>query len=83
MDDFHASQKATLAVTTLPQFKRVDGREGKVESICMNCLLAVGICCSDEELLARESMHRCNGRAAEVRHPPQIGKSSLSLMVWT
>ncbi len=56
------------------QFKHVNGRNGKVESICMYCLLAAGICRSDEELLTRESMHRCNGRAAEVRHPPQIGR---------
>ena len=37
------------------QFKHVNGRNGKVESICMKCLLAVGICCSDEELRPRKA----------------------------
>ena len=48
------------------QFKHVNGRNGKVESICMYCLLAVGICCSDEELLARESSHPCRRNAEPI-----------------
>jgi hypothetical protein len=41
------------------QFKRVNGRSEKVESICMRCLLAVGISSSDEELAAKERQHEC------------------------
>ena len=66
------------------QFKHVHGRDGNVESICMNCLLAVGICRSDQELLARESMHRCKGRAREaVRRDFQDDKRLKSMMVRT
>ena len=41
------------------QFKRVNGRGEKVESICMRCLLAIGISSSDEELTAKERQHEC------------------------
>lgn len=51
----------------LAKFKHVHGRNGKVESICMNCLLAVAICSSDEELLAKESAHQCPSTAPEVK----------------
>ncbi len=49
-----------------PHFKHVNGRNGKMESICMNCLLAVGIFVTDKELLSAESMHRCSDKAGEV-----------------
>jgi hypothetical protein len=41
------------------QFKRVNGGSEKVESICMRCLLAIGISASDEELTAKERQHEC------------------------
>ena len=41
------------------QFKRVNGHNGKSESICMRCLLAVGISFSDEELAVKERQHKC------------------------
>jgi hypothetical protein len=50
-------------MSSIHQFKHVNGRDGKVESICMKCLLAVGICSSDEELTARESAHVCDGES--------------------
>jgi hypothetical protein len=40
------------------QFKHVVGRNG-TESICMKCLLAVGICSSQEELAVKERGHEC------------------------
>jgi hypothetical protein len=40
-------------------FKHVKGLGGSFECICMNCLLAVGICHSEEELVAKEAGHRC------------------------
>jgi hypothetical protein len=49
------------------QFKHVNGRNGMVESICMKCLLAVGICSSDKELAAKESRHVCKGEAEELK----------------
>jgi hypothetical protein len=45
------------------QFKHVNGSNGKGESICMQCLLAVGIYSSDEELALQESQHECRGEA--------------------
>jgi hypothetical protein len=44
------------------QFKHVKGPARTFESICMNCLLAVGICSSEEELRAKESRHACGER---------------------
>lgn len=44
------------------QFKHVQGPVRTFESICMNCLLAVGICSSEEELTAKESQHSCGER---------------------
>jgi hypothetical protein len=52
---------------TSSHFKHVNGRNGKVESICMNCLLAVGICCSDAELIARERSHDCKSSAEQAK----------------
>jgi hypothetical protein len=49
-----------------PQFKRVNGHNGKVESICMRCLLAIGISSSDEELAAKESQHECKGEDGKL-----------------
>jgi hypothetical protein len=40
-------------------FKHVKGLGGSFESICMSCLLAVGICHSEEDLAAKENSHRC------------------------
>lgn len=68
----------------VPQFKHVNGRNGKVESICMNCLLAVGICCSDKELEAKEGMHNFSGKAEEVGHGAfEVEQRAKSMMVWT
>jgi hypothetical protein len=49
------------------QFKHVSGSNGKVESICMKCLLAVGIYFSDEELALKESQHQCRGEAEKFK----------------
>ncbi len=66
------------------QFKHVNGRNGKVESICMYCLLAVGICSSDEDLLVQESRHRCNRDAEQITpRKPQIPSRSKLMRVWT
>jgi hypothetical protein len=51
------------------EFKHVSGRNGKVESICMKCLLAVGISSSDEELAMKESQHECK---REIGGPEQV-----------
>jgi hypothetical protein len=45
------------------QFKHVSGSSGKVESICMSCLLAVGIASSNEEIALKDSQHECKGEA--------------------
>jgi len=47
------------------QFKHVSGRSGKVESICMKCLLAVAISSSDEELAVKESQHECRSEGGK------------------
>jgi hypothetical protein len=44
------------------RFKHVKGPARTFESICMNCLLAVGICSSEEGLRAKESQHACGER---------------------
>ena len=46
-------------MSSSPQFKRVNGHSRKVESICMRCLLAIGISSSDEELAEKERQHEC------------------------
>ncbi len=46
-----------------PQFKHFRGPDGKFESICMTCLLAVGVCLPEEELVTRELEHDCKGSA--------------------
>jgi hypothetical protein len=48
-----------------PEFKRVNGYSRKVESICMKCLLAIGISSSDEELNMKESQHQCKSETGE------------------
>lgn len=66
------------------QFKHVNGRSGKVESICMKCLLAIGICSSDEELATKERQHDCNAKAGET--VPSTFESAdrlKSRFVWT
>jgi hypothetical protein len=66
------------------QFKHVNGRDGKVESICMKCLLAVGICSSDEELATKERQHHCNASAGEmVPSTFEIADRPKSRFVWT
>jgi hypothetical protein len=50
------------------RFKHVRGPCWTFESICMNCLLAVGICSSEEKLSARENQHVCAKRVdREIR----------------
>jgi len=53
-------------MATESQFKQVKGPDGSFESICMTCLLAVGICPSEEELVTRENEHVCNGGAEQI-----------------
>jgi hypothetical protein len=47
------------------QFKRVVGRTGKTESICMKCLLTVGIFSSDAELAMKEGQHDCKSETGK------------------
>jgi hypothetical protein len=76
--------KVKRRMATQRRFKHVNGRNGKVESICMNCLLAVGIFSSDKELLAGESMHHCNREAREIGlHKFQSEDRPKSILVWT
>src|SRR5580700_1760760 len=42
-----------------PRFKHVEGPHGTYESICMTCLLAVGVARSQTKLAAREIEHAC------------------------
>ena len=42
-----------------PRFKHVEGPNGTYESICMTCLLAVGVARSQTKLAAREIEHAC------------------------
>jgi hypothetical protein len=53
------------------QFKRVKGPDATFESICMNCLLAVGIRSSEEELQTKENQHDCKGKAKEMGPIPR------------
>ncbi len=50
----------------------------------MKCLLAVGICSSDEELRVRESRHVCKGET-EALKPIQVKCRTTpeSLVVWS
>jgi hypothetical protein len=52
------------------QFKHVRGPKGTFESICMTCLLAVGICGSEAELAISEKAHDCKGQPLETRWQP-------------
>ena len=66
------------------QFKHVNGRDGKVESICMKCLLAAGICSSDEELATKERQHHCNERTGEIGPSRfEVADRPKSRFVWT
>ena len=47
---------------TQSQFKHVKGPDGTFESICMNCLLAVGICRSEEALVRKGEPARLQGQ---------------------
>jgi hypothetical protein len=42
-----------------PEFKRMNGPGKTLESICMNCLIAVDSCMSDEDLAERQIGQRC------------------------
>ena len=69
---------------SIHQFKHVNGRDGKVESICMKCLLAVGICSSDEELTVRESRHVCKGETEALKLVQvKCRTTPESLVVWS
>ena len=46
-----------------PRFKHVEGPNGTYESICMTCLLAVGVARSQTKLAAREIEHACKSAA--------------------
>ena len=71
-------------MSSSPQFKHVNGRDGKVESICMNCLLAVGICSSDEELATKERAHHCISKAREIGPARfEVADRPQSSLVWT
>jgi hypothetical protein len=52
-----------------PRFKHVKGPAKTFESICMNCLLTVGICSSEEELAEKESRHACGERVDQQGLP--------------
>jgi len=49
-----------------PQFKHAKGPNGTLESICMECLLAVGIGPSEDDLLINEIEHNCKVSVDEV-----------------
>jgi hypothetical protein len=73
-------------MSSSPQFKRVNGRDGKIESICMKCLLAVGICSSEEELAAKERAHKCKVQVEksglwEARAAGKKGRGYLRLLI--
>ena len=71
-------------MSSSPQFKRVNGRDGKIESICMECLLAVGISSSEEELAAKERAHHCNSKAGEIVPSEfEVADTPQSKFVWT
>jgi hypothetical protein len=46
-------------MSSRPQFKHVSGSSGQIESICMKCLLAVGIESSEDAIAAKEGGHEC------------------------
>jgi hypothetical protein len=48
------------------QFRHVSRRHGELESICMKCLLAVGISSSDEEVAAKEGQHVCQSEDGKL-----------------
>ncbi|MGC2111190.1 MAG: sigma 54-interacting transcriptional regulator [Candidatus Korobacteraceae bacterium] len=52
-----------------------------VESICMSCLLAVGIFSSEEELAAMESEHACQGRPTDGTD--QLSNKTQFLVDWS
>jgi hypothetical protein len=69
-------------MTDASQFRHSTGRNGKVESICMNCLLAVGICSSAEELLAKESGHACDCQASKIEQEALSLHSAAKKTLW-
>jgi hypothetical protein len=48
------------------RFTHVKGPKRTFESICMACLLTVGICRSEQDLVAKENEHACKGRSEET-----------------
>lgn len=55
------------------QFKHMRGPKRTFESICMTCLLAVGIRDSEAELAIQEREHNCKGECPETRRLPSRG----------
>ena len=53
--------ESTVDMKTQLQFKHVRGPGETFESICMFCLLAVGVCSSEEELTTRERQQQLQG----------------------
>jgi hypothetical protein len=48
----------------------------------MNCLLAVGICSSAEELLAKESGHACDCQASKIEQEALSLHSAAKKTLW-
>ncbi len=59
------------------QFKHVIGPKSTLESICLTCLLAVGVCSSEEELKTREWRHNCKSGAEELVSPGVQGSRTI------
>jgi hypothetical protein len=53
-------------MSTESRFKRVKGPVKTMESICMDCLHAVGVCFSEAELAEMERQHRCGQHSGYV-----------------
>jgi hypothetical protein len=84
VEDFRASQRVKCGMGTSSHFKHVNGGNGKVESICMKCLLAVGICSSDEELATKERQHDCKSKVGEmVPSVLEVADRPKSKSIWT
>ncbi len=53
-------------MTDRSKFRRVNGPDGTLESICMDCLLTVAIDRSAEDLDNKEREHMCRRGAEQV-----------------
>ena len=65
-----------------PCFKHVEGPNGTYESICMTCLLAVGVAHSQTKLAAREIEHDCKF-AADGTFLPTVVSATQGEARWT